>query len=113
MASASRFSSLSPTVTSASLTSVSRANIQGGTFNISVKQRKPTESEFVFAQREAAVMDKRKDFTLCVLNTNSPYCILACVGSLSACCWTGSESEFVFYYVRSFTSVLSFLPFYM
>ena len=27
-------------------------------------------------------MDKRKDFTLCVLNTNSPYFILGCVGSV-------------------------------
>lgn len=98
MASASRFSSLSetaakyptslslalqlqPTVTSASLISVPRRN-----FQYFYKQRKSTVSEFVFAQRKAAVMDKRKDFTLCVLNTTSPYCILAFVGSLSACC---------------------------
>ena len=49
-----------------------------------------------------------KDFTLCILNTNSPYCILGCVGSLSALLLDGKANLF-FYYVRSFTSVLNFL----
>ena len=51
-------------------------------------------------------MEKRKDFTLCVLKTNFPCCFLGCVSSLSACCWMGKR--IVFHYVRSFTSVLNF-----
>ena len=46
---------------------------------------------FYFPTSYPALLHKRKDFTVCVLNTNSPYCILASVGSLCACCWTGKQ----------------------
>ena len=73
---------LQPTITSASHISVSRANNQGGIFNIS-KHSVSQQSSNLSAR--SAVMDKRKDFTLCVLNSNFPYCILGSVGPLSAC----------------------------